>query len=687
MTHPEPPLARKAPVSLSRHGHTRIDEYSWLRDDRREDPEVLTYLRAENRWFEQTMADTAELQNQLYEEMIGRLDPDDSSVPFLKRGYWYYYRYEPGLEYAIHARKKGTLDAPEEVLLNGNERAEGHAFYRLGNLEVSDDHRFIAIAEDTLSRGQHEVRVFDTRDSAFLPEVVENASSSLAWSECGHYLFYLLKHPDTLLAYRVMRHRLGTDPATDTLVYEEQDNRFYNALWRSRSGSFIMLGHHSTDTTEVQLLRADDPLGTFQPFLARMTGHEYDIDHAAGRFFVRSNWEAPNFKVMSTTEAHSIDMERWREWIGHRRDAMVSEIVAFDDWLVVAERKDGLRALRIVRLDNGEDRYLEGTETPAVLWPADNHSTDTRKLRYGYSSLVTPSQVWEVDLENHEKKLLKQDSVLGGYDPKHYRTCRLFCTARDGTRIPVSCVHHRNAHLDGRAPALVYAYGSYGASMDAWFRNSIISLLDRGFIYLIAHVRGGQELGRDWYEQGRQMNKWNTFHYFIDVTRELQDSGRIDPDRTYAMGGSAGGLLMGVVINETPECFHGVIAAVPFVDVVTTMLDDSIPLTTGEFDEWGNPNEQDAYRYMLSYSPYDQVKEQDYPHLMVTTGLHDSQVQYWEPAKWVARLRDRRTNHGRLILRTDMDAGHGGASGRYRQYREVSEEFAFLLDLASNTSP
>ena len=678
----EEPRAEKRPHEMTLHGVTRVDDYYWLRDDEREDPEVLAYLEAENAWFDAAMAHTEALQEKLYEEMIGRLDPDESSVPYEKGGWWYYYRYEPGKDYAIYARRKGSMEADEEILVDGNARAEGHDYYSLGNLEMSDDHRYAAIAEDTLSRRIHEIRILDTETGEFLPGVIGNANASMAWSADGQYLFYLDKHPETLLAYRVMRHKLGTDPAEDVLVYEEQDNRFYTGLGRSRSGDFIILQHVETDTSEVQLLAANDPLGEFKPFLPRETGHEYDVDHANGRFFVRTNWDAENFRVMTAELDTSADKSTWKELVPHREDAMVDEIQAFDDWLVVGERADAQRKVRVLKLDGSVDRYLDAGTGPAVMWPAYNVSTDTTRVRYGYSSLVTPEQTWEVDLETGQSELLKATRVIGDFSSDDYRTARLTIEARDGTLVPVSIAHHKDTPLNGTAPALIYAYGSYGASMDPWFRNSVISLLDRGFVYAIAHIRGGQEMGRQWYEQGRLMNKKNTFTDFVDVTAGLQQQRLIDPARTYAMGGSAGGLLMGAVVNLAPDLYDGVIAAVPFVDVVTTMLDETIPLTTNEWNEWGDPHEQEAFEYMLSYSPYDNVERKAYPNLMVTTGLHDSQVQYFEPAKWVAKLREYRTDDNRLIMKTNMEAGHGGASGRYRAYEEVAEEYAFLVDLA-----
>lgn len=675
-------MPEKRPHKMTLHGHTRVDEYFWLRDDTRKDPEVLAYLEEENAYFDKMIEPVAAMQQTMFEEMTSRLDPDESSVPYLKNGYWYYYRYEPKLEYAIHARRKGSMDAEEEILVDGNERTTGHEFYQLMGMEVSDDHRYVAIAEDFTGRRISEIRILDTQIGVFFPEIIGNASSSLAFSADGQYLFYMNKDVETLLAYQLMRHKLGTDVSEDVLVYEEKDNTFYNGVGRSRSGEYIGLTHQNTDTTEVQLLAADDPLGEFKPFLPREVGHEYDIDHANGRFFIRTNWEAQNFRVMTVELDHSRDKSKWEEVIPNREDAMVRNIQAFDNWLVVGERKDGLLKVRVMAHDRSVDRYLDSGEEASVMWPATNVSTGTDVIRYGFSSLVTPNQTWEIDLKTGESELLKADRVPGGFSSDNYTSKRMMITARDGKKVPVSLAWHTGTQLDGSAPALVYAYGSYGSSTDPWFRNSIISLLDRGFVYVIAHIRGGQEMGRAWYEDGRMMNKKNTFTDFIDVTKSLQQLPIIDPARTYAMGGSAGGLLMGAVVNMAPQLYHGVVAAVPFVDVVTTMLDESIPLTTGEFNEWGNPKNKDAYEYMLSYSPYDQVSAQDYPNIMVTTGLHDSQVQYFEPAKWVARLRDRRTDNNKLIMHTNMDAGHGGASGRYRQYKETAQEFAFLAGLA-----
>jgi oligopeptidase B len=678
----EEPRAQKRPIELTEHGDTRVDEYYWLRDDTRSDPEVLAYLEAENQYFDSQMAHTEALQKTLFDEMTGRLDPDDSSVPYQQNGYWYYKRFEPGKEYAIYARRKGSMDAPEEILVDGNQRAEGHNFYQQRGIEVSDDNRYVAIAEDTTGRRINTISVLDTRSGAFLPVQIGNAGDSLAWSADGGYLFYLDKHPETLLGYRVMRHQLGSAPSGDVLVYEETDNTFYTDIFRSRSKDYIMLAHTNTDTSEVKVLDAHQPLSDFQYILPRETGHEYDVDHANGLFYIRTNWNAKNFRVMSATLEDAPDKSKWKELVPGRDEAMVQNIQAFDRWLVVDERKDGLRKVRVIALDGSTDKYLDTSDEAYVMWTSTNANTDTDVIRYGYSSFVTPEQIWEIDLASGESKLLKADRILGGYDSNQYRTAHMMVTARDGTTVPVSLAYRSETPLNGTAPALIYAYGSYGSSSDPWFDDSIISLMDRGFVYVIAHVRGGQELGRQWYENGRLMNKKNTFTDFVDVTRKLQQDGIIDPKRTFAMGGSAGGLLMGAVVNMAPELYRGVVAAVPFVDVITTMLDESIPLTTGEFKEWGNPKEKAAYDYMLSYSPYDQVAAQDYPNLMVVTGLNDSQVQYFEPAKWVARLRDRRTDDNRLIMITNMDAGHGGASGRYRSYKQTAREYAFMVDLA-----
>jgi len=676
------PRAEKRPFVMTEHGQTRTDEYYWLRDDTRSDPEVLAYLEAENRYFEQEMAHTTPLRETLLQEMTGRLDPDDSSVPYEQSGYWYYHRYEPEKDYAVYARRKDSMDSAEEILLDGNQRSRGHSFYELRDIEVSDDHRFVAIAEDTMGRRINTISILDTQTGDYLPEKIENADDSLAWSADGRYLFYLDKNPQTLLGYRVMRHEVGSDPADDTLVYEETDNTFYTELFRSRSKDFIMLVHTNTDTSEVKVLNTREPLGDFRYILPREKGHEYHVDHANGVFYIRTNWNAENFRVMSVALEDAPDKSKWKELIPNRSDSMVNDLQAFDRWLVIEERNEGLRKVRIMAHDGSVDRYIDADEEAYSMWIDENVNTNTDVIRYSYSSLITPDQFWEINPVTGESRLLKADRVLGGYDSSRFRTERIMVAARDGVNVPVTIAYRDDTRLDGTAPALIYAYGSYGYSTDPWFRSSVVSLMDRGFVYVLAHVRGGQEMGRQWYENGRLMNKINTFTDFIDVTAALQRDGVIDPARTFAMGRSAGGLLMGAIVNMAPGLYRGVVAEVPFVDVITTMLDESIPLTTGEFREWGNPKEKAAYDYMLSYSPYDQVSEQDYPNLMVTTGLHDSQVQYFEPAKWVARLRDRRTDDNRLVMLTNMDAGHGGAPGRYSRFEETAGVYAFMVDLA-----
>jgi len=678
---PTTPRTEKRPHAISAHGHTRVDDYYWLRDDTRNDPDVIAHLKQENKYFDRIMAPTRALQNTLFDEMTARLDPDESSVPYPLGGSWYYRRYETGREYPIQARRKNNMATDEEILLDCNQRAQGHEYYSLGGFEVSDDGTRLAIAEDTVSRGLHTIRVLDLETHEFTTDLITGTAASMAWSADGRYLFYLKKHPQTLLAYQVMRHELGSDCKQDVLVYEESDNSFYTSLERSRSRDYIFLNHHSSETSEVQYLPATRPLEHFQPFLPRQCGHEYDLDHAAGRFYIRSNFEAINFRVFSTSIENATNISKWQQITAARSDAMVESIQAFDDWLLISERSDGLRRIRVMAHDGSVDRYLEADESDYVMWPVFNAGTHTSKLRYAYSSLVTPTRTLEIDLKSGITTVLKEER-FAGYERSHFVTERRWIKARDGARVPVSLVRHKDTPMDGTAAALIYAYGSYGHSIDPFFRSSIISLLERRFIYVIAHVRGGEEMGRLWYYNGKKLNKYNTFNDFIDVTHKLQEKCLIDPEHSYAMGGSAGGLLIGAVINIAPQLFHGAIAAVPFVDVVTSMLDESIPLTSGEFDEWGNPNIRKYYDYMLSYSPYDQVRAQPYPNLMVTTGLHDSQVQYWEPAKWVARLRELRSNNNLLILHTDMDAGHGGASGRYRRYKEIAREYAFLLSLA-----
>lgn len=675
----QPPQATRQPHLLKNHGDERIDNYYWLRDDKRQDPAVLDYLKAENRYTEAMLAPSKALRDQLYAEMVARIPQQDESVPYVKNGYRYQTRFEPGKEYAIYSRQPVDGKGKPQLLLDGNQRAEGHDYYATGALEVSRDNRLLAVSEDVVSRRQYDVRFLDIESGQWLPDRIENTSGNIVWAADSKTLFYVRKHPQTLLPYQVYRHVLGTDPAKDQLVYEEQDDTFYVSLYATTSEAFIVISLSSTTTGEALLIDANHPEQSPKVFLPRRVNHEYGIDHYRGYFYVRSNKDGKNFGLYETREGVEA---RWKSVVAPRPDTLLESYVLLRDWLVVEEREGGLTRLRQIRWQDGEQKEIAFDDPTYVTWLGYNPEPDTDRLRYGYSSLTTPSSTYEVNLDSGQRTLLKQQPVAG-FKSEDYASARLWVTARDGVKVPVSLVWRKDKFKqDGRNPLLVYGYGSYGASMDPDFGSARLSLLDRGFVYAIAHIRGGEELGRDWYEQGKLLHKQNSFNDFIDVTRALTAQRYGAPDQVYAMGGSAGGLLMGAVINQAPDLYRGVVAQVPFVDVVTTMLDESIPLTTGEYDEWGNPNEKAYYDYMKSYSPYDQVKAQAYPNLLVTTGLHDSQVQYWEPAKWVAKLRELKTDHNLLLLHTDMESGHGGKSGRFKAYEDIALEFAFLLQLA-----
>ncbi|MEM9301358.1 MAG: S9 family peptidase [Pseudomonadota bacterium] len=679
---PTPPDAPARPHEFAEHGNLRTDPYHWLRDDTRSDPEVISYLEAENAYLDDVLEPATALRETLFEEMVGRLAKDESTVPVKKGDFWYLERYEEGQEYEFVVRRSGGPDGPEEVLIDGNERAEGHDYYNLGTYQMSDDHRLMAIAEDTVSRRLYTIRIKDLETGEFLPDVIENTSGSIAWSADGQTLFYVERDPETLLPYLVKRHRLGTDVADDVVVHEETDPTFFTFLYRGLSGDYIYLYHGQTLTTEVQLIPADEPESAPIAFLERERGHEYAVDDIDGRFFVLTNRDAPNGSLFETTLEARADRSTWEEVLAHRNNASILDVTAFRDFLAIEERVEGLRRIRLLPYDGSEPTTVPFDEEASVLYLGSHGEPDITRLRYVYESQTTPDTTYDLDLETGERTLLKRQPVLGGFDPAEYASERFTVTARDGTDVPVSLVYRKPFDSDGSRPLLVYGYGSYGSSRDPSFSSALLSLLDRGFVYAVAHIRGGEELGRQWYDDGKMFNKMNTFTDFIDVTKGLVKRGYGDSERVYGYGGSAGGLLMGAVINLEPSLYDGVVAAVPFVDVVTTMLDESIPLTTGEFDEWGNPKIKAQYEYMLSYSPYDQVSAQDYPHLLVTTGLHDSQVQYWEPAKWVAKLRDQKTDDNYLLLYTDLESGHGGASGRYRRYEDVALRYAFFVWLA-----
>jgi oligopeptidase B len=684
MTNPEPapPVAALLPHAVvSPHG-IRQDEYYWLRDDTRSNPEVIGYLEAENAYKEAMTAHTNVLEDRIYEEIVARIKQDDSTVPYRKRGYWYYTRFETGREYPIYARKAGSLDAPEQVMLDTNQLAEGHDFYQVGAMAVARNNRLLAYVEDTVGRRQFTLRFKDLDTGATLPEAIADVDPYLAWTADSASVLYVEKNLETLLGYRVRRHVLGTDPARDALVYEQDDPSFYTTVGASKDERYILIHAESTVSTEVRYADAADPALAFRVFLPRERDHEYSVEHLAGRWIIRSNWQAPNFRLLEADVGREGDRALWRELLAHRDDAFIHGFEVFTDFLAIEERSGALRKVRIRPWTRGEDFFISADEAAYTTVLGQNAEIDTQAVRYEYTSPTTPRTIYDYDVATGRRELLKRDPVLGDFDPANYRTELLWAPARDGTRVPVSLVYRKDTQLERRAPLLQYGYGSYGASMDPTFSVSRLSLLDRGFVFGVAHVRGGQEMGRRWYDQGRLLNKRNTFTDFVDVTRFLVREGYADPRRVFAMGGSAGGLLMGAVANMAPGDYRGLVVQVPFVDVVTTMLDQSIPLTTNEFDEWGNPKEKQYYDYMLSYSPYDNVARQDYPAMLVTTGLWDSQVQYYEPAKWVARLRARKTDRNPLLFRTTMEAGHGGKSGRFQRFREIAEEYAFVLDQA-----
>jgi oligopeptidase B len=675
----QPPIAKKRPVQLTQHGRVRVDDYFWL--NQREDPEVIAYLEAENSYTEAAVRVTEGLRQTLFEEIKGRIKQTDETVPYRLDDHWYYTRHEEGKDYALHCRKRGSLDAPEQVMLDLNEMAAGHEFFSVASFRVSSGQNILAYAQDPVGRREYTLCFKNLDTGEVYPDRIPRVSGSMAWANDNRTIFYARKEEGTLRSHRVYRHVLGTDPTGDELVFDETDSTFSCFVFKTKSKRFIFIGSHQTLRTEYRFLEADDPSGEFRVFLPREGKHEYDVDHFGDHFYVRSNEGAENFRLLRTP-VDATGKESWEELIAHREDVLLASFDVFRSHLVLVERRSGLRQLRVIAWDGSDDHCLDFGEAAYDAHPERNPSLDTHLLRYEYSSMTTPRSVFDYDMNTREKKLLKQDEVLGGFDASNYVTERLYATARDGVEVPISLVRRRDVESDDGSPLVLYGYGSYGYSLDAAFNASRLSLLDRGFVFAIAHVRGGQEMGRHWYESGKLLHKKNTFFDFIDCAELLVKQGVTRPEKLYAMGGSAGGLLVGAVMNMRPDLFHGVVAQVPFVDVVTTMLDESIPLTTGEFDEWGDPRVEEYYDYILSYSPYDNVAATAYPHLLVMAGLHDSQVQYWEPAKWVAKLRDLKTDDHRLLLKTNMDAGHGGASGRYERYRETAFIYAFLLDLA-----
>jgi oligopeptidase B len=678
-----PPKAAVIPKKLEKFGRTRIDNYFWLNN--RKDPNVIAYLEAENAYTDARTSHTKGLQKRLYDEIVGRIKQTDSTAPVLDNGHYYYSRFESGKQYPILVRKKGSLESAEEILIDENAMAEGHGYFSLGNSQVSPDNRLLAFGMDTGGRLFYTIRIKDLATGKLLDDTIADVTSNLAWANDSKTLFYTKQDPSTLRAYRIYRHRLGSRAADDVLVYEEPDETFSCRVARTKSDRYLMIASRQTLSTEFRFLDADKPEGTFTVLQPRRPNLEYSADHLGDHFYIRTNRDARNFRLMKAP-IHSPGIDHWQEVIPHRAEVFLEGFELFRDFLVIEERRDGLTRLRVRPWTGAGEHQVDFGEPTYLASIGPNRELDSDRLRFVYSSMTTPQSSYDYNMRNRSKTLVKREPVLGGFDPANYVTERLHATAADGTRVPISIVYRKGFARDGSHPLLLYGYGSYGAIMDASFQTERLSLLDRGFAYAIAHIRGGQEMGRAWYEDGKLLNKKHTFTDFIVCAEHLVREKYTRPDRLFAQGGSAGGLLIGAVINLRPDLFKGAIAAVPFVDVVTTMLDPSIPLTTFEYDEWGNPDNRTYFDYMLSYSPYDNVEAKPYPNLLVTTSLQDSQVQYWEPAKWVAKLRATKTDSNLLLLRTYMKGSHGGVSGRYRRFEQTAFNYAFILDLAGITN-
>ncbi|WP_240348420.1 S9 family peptidase [Longitalea arenae] len=674
------PVAEKEAKVFVAHGDQRIDNYYWL--NQRENPKVLSYLNAENAYLDTVMSGTKELREKLFQEMKSRIKEKDESLPYKDNGYWYYTRYEEGKQYPVFCRKKESLEAPEEILLDQNIMAEGFKYYSIGGRAVSDNNELLAFTVDSVSRRLYGLQVKNLVTGAIYPETIPNVEGNyIVWAADNKTIFYVKKDVTTLLGYQVWRHELGTDPAKDVMVFEEKDNRFYIGVYRTKSKKYISIFSNMNQvSTEFRLLEAAQPTGLFKIFEPRKENFQYSIEHFDDRFYVLTDWDAPNFRLMQTPEAKT-GKKNWKEVIAHRKDVYISNMLVFKNHLVLGEVKDALNQLRVIDQTSKEDYYISFPETVFAAFQHINPDYNTNLLRFSYTSMTTPGSIYDFNMDTRERVLKKQTEVLGGFKQEDYAAERLWATVRDGVKVPISLVYKKGMKKDGSNPLLLYAYGSYGASMSPGFNSNIISLLDRGFIYAIAHVRGGQELGRHWYDQGHMFNKKNTFYDFIDCGEFLIKEQYTSKEHLYAQGGSAGGLLMGAIVNMRPDLWNGVIADVPFVDVITTMSDPSIPLTTGEYKEWGNPAVKEEYSYMKSYSPYDNVEKKAYPNMLVTTGLHDSQVQYFEPAKWVAKLRELKTDNNKLLFKINMDAGHGGASGRFDYLKDKAWQYAFLLAL------
>ena len=672
------PVAEKIEQKLIMHGDTRIDFYYWMRD--RENPAVIEYLEAENAYLEAVMLHTKPLQETIFQEMVGRIKQDEASAPYYNNGYYYYTRFEEGGEYPIYCRKRGSLDAPEEILLNVPQMAKNHSYFRVGSFDISPDNKRIAFTVDTMGRRQYTIYYKDLETSETNRTGLQYAAGDVVWAADNETFFFTTIDPLTLRYEKIHRY-FTSNGLSEEVYYEEDDTFYYMGVSRTKDRKYLTVSINSTVSNETLLLEADNPTGSFRVFQPRQRDVRYNVEHYKGRFYIITNYNAQNFRLMETPSTRT-GINNWREVIPHRTDVLLENMSVFNDFLVLQERSKGLRQMRIINQKTGNEHYLDFQEEAYTAAIHINAEMDTDIFRFSYTSLTTPATIYDYNMITREQTKVWQQTVLGDFDPDNYETRRFYVSARDGAQVPVTIVYKKGTQIDGSSPLLQFGYGSYGASMDPRFNSNAISLIDRGFIYALAHVRGGQEMGRQWYEDGKLLNKKNTFYDFIDVSEYLVENSYTSTDRLFAIGGSAGGLLVGAVINMRPDLYKGVIASVPFVDVVTTMLDETIPLTTSEYDEWGNPNIKEYYEYMLSYSPYDQITRQDYPNVLITSGLHDSQVQFWEPTKWAAKLREYNTADTKILLTTNMEAGHGGASGRFARLREVALQYAFLLDLA-----
>ena len=676
------PMAKKVDKILKMHDHERNDEFYWLNE--RDNPEVIDYLNAENDYRDAYMKDYKNLENELFEEIKSRIKEDDTSVPYLDNGYYYYTRYEKGKQYPIYCRKKDNLSNPEEILIDANKMSEGHEYFRVGGIDISPNNKIMAYSVDTVSRRLYTIKFKNLESGEESSHSISNTSGGVTWANDNKTIFYNQKNTNTLRTERVMRHILNSDK-NDEVVFFEGDDEFNLYSYKSKSGKYIMVVSGKTISDEISFLSADSPNEDLKIFQKRIDGLEYSVDHFGDKWYIRTNLNgAQNFKLMQCNEEYT-SSKNWKEFIQHSESVLLEGVEVFNDFMVITERENGQRRFNVISNNDGQSHYIDFEEEVFSAYSSVNLEISSTKFRYGYSSMTTPNSTIEYDMNSRKKTILKESEVMGGnFDKNNYESKLVWANARDGKKVPISLVYKKDTYVEGENPLLLYGYGSYGSTNSAGFSSVRLSLLDRGFVYAIAHIRGSQYLGRQWYEDGKMFNKKNTFWDFIDSAKYLGENNYVDKDQIFAMGGSAGGLLMGAVTNMEPEVFKGIIAGVPFVDVVTTMLDETIPLTTFEFDEWGDPKDKDSYFYMLSYSPYDQVEEKDYPAIFITTGYHDSQVQYFEPAKWIARLRDRRTNKEPLLMYCNMDAGHGGASGRFEAYKETAMEYAFLISLTEN---